>query len=158
MREQSYILHLLLFVFITVWFVTPPHKPGKKNKGVLFFFYIGKGIFIASKFLTLLQFPIALKDCNSYFQGCLLSGWYHRLPLSFLFLLFYTVFVNWHEEPEVAYKFKSDFFFLIPKQLRVSSGWNKNKHIWNSLKQLMGVKMLVIKINATFLGKQKCSL
>lgn len=29
---QSYILQLLLFVFITGWFVTPSHEPETKKK------------------------------------------------------------------------------------------------------------------------------
>lgn len=106
---QSYILQLFTFCF---YYCMDCNIISQAWIKMVLFFYISKGIFIASKFLTLLQFPIALKDCNSYFQGFPLSGWYHRLPLSFLFLLFYTVFVNQHKEPKVAYKLTSDFFFF----------------------------------------------
>lgn len=51
---QSYILQLLLFVFITGWFVTPSHEPEtkKKKKKKILVFYLGKGISIASFFLS----------------------------------------------------------------------------------------------------------
>lgn len=107
MRTQSYILQLLLFVFITVWFVTPSHKPEMKKKKKDFgFLHWQRNIHC----LILPQFPIVLKDCNSYFQGFLLRGGYQRLLLSFLFLPFHAVLFKQCEEPEVAYKFKSDLF------------------------------------------------
>lgn len=104
---QSYILQLLLFVFFTVWFVTPSHKPEMKKKNYDFgFLHWQRNIHC----LILPQFPIVLKDCNSYFQGFLLRGGYQRLLLSFLFLPFHAVLFKQCEEPEVAYKFKSDLF------------------------------------------------
>lgn len=41
---QSYILQLLLFVFITGWFVTPSHEPEtkKKKKKRFWFFTLAK--------------------------------------------------------------------------------------------------------------------
>lgn len=110
---QSYILQLLLFVFITGWFVTPSHEPETKKKKKIVFLHWQRNIHC----LILPQFPIVLKDCKSYFQGFLLRGWYQRLLLSFLFLLFHAVLFKQCEEPEVAYKLKSGGLFSSHSQV-----------------------------------------
>lgn len=130
MRTQSYILQLLLFVFITVWFVTPSHKPEIKKIKKIGFLHWQRNIHC----LILPQFPIVLRTAIVVFKAFFLEEDIKDFYYHFYFYHFMLFYLSSARNLRLHTNLNQIYFLLIPKWSRISSGWNKNKHISNGLK------------------------